>query len=176
MPAARAKHLLGMRRCRVSLQARHGRAQSILPPSLPVHIQKQCDLKSRLVLPGPQGLRGAALAVAVASALEAVALEGVADRHAGGYSGGMRRRLSVACALVGPVGREQRRLTTAPAWLLFFIVVPALTMALTLMHSFKHLLRPKSCIRLQGAAWPPVAREQALPPPLGKSAAAAAAT
>ena len=52
-----------------------------------------------------QGLRGAALEAAVSSALcEAGLGDGeVADRAAGGYSGGMQRRLSVVCALVGGV-------------------------------------------------------------------------
>ncbi len=35
--------------------------------------------------------------------LEAGGLTGAADKLAGAYSGGMRRRLSVACALVGAV-------------------------------------------------------------------------
>ena len=46
------------------------------------------------------GLRGAQLASATSQALDAAALSGVATQRAGTYSGGMRRRLSLACALV----------------------------------------------------------------------------
>ncbi|KAG2422265.1 hypothetical protein HYH02_015468, partial [Chlamydomonas schloesseri] len=50
-----------------------------------------------------KGLRGGGLEAAVSSALAEAGLGGadVADRAAGGYSGGMQRRLSVVCALVG---------------------------------------------------------------------------
>lgn len=46
------------------------------------------------------GLRGAALAERIDVALSAAGLERDAARRAGAYSGGMRRRLSLACALV----------------------------------------------------------------------------
>ena len=49
------------------------------------------------------GLRGEALRRACHEALEAAGLTAVAGQRAGTYSGGMRRRLSLACALVhGP--------------------------------------------------------------------------
>merc|ERR1711871_806648 len=46
-------------------------------------------------------LSGAALNTAVKDALEAVNLTFAKDRKAGKYSGGMKRRLSVACSLIG---------------------------------------------------------------------------
>ena len=46
------------------------------------------------------GLRGADLARATSEALDAAELAPVAAQRAGTYSGGMRRRLSLACALV----------------------------------------------------------------------------
>ncbi|EFJ47434.1 hypothetical protein VOLCADRAFT_43681, partial [Volvox carteri f. nagariensis] len=48
-----------------------------------------------------KGLRGSALEAAVAGGLDEAGLRDVADRPAGCYSGGMQRRLSVVCALVG---------------------------------------------------------------------------
>jgi ABC-2 type transport system ATP-binding protein len=46
------------------------------------------------------GLRGAALAASVQRALEAAGLASLARERAGSLSGGMRRRLSLSCALV----------------------------------------------------------------------------
>ena len=48
-----------------------------------------------------KGLSGAALATAVDAGLEGVSLVEAGDRVAGAYSGGMKRRLQVACALMG---------------------------------------------------------------------------
>ncbi len=49
------------------------------------------------------GLRGSGLARSVAELIESMDLAGLADRRAGGYSAGERRKLGLACALVhGP--------------------------------------------------------------------------
>ena len=48
-----------------------------------------------------KGLGGAALRAAAAEGLRELGLERQADQRSGSYSGGMKRRLSVAIALVG---------------------------------------------------------------------------
>merc|ERR1711937_153530 len=51
-----------------------------------------------------KGLRGSELGSAIREILQEVGLLPFADRYAGKFSGGMKRRLSVACSLIGGPG------------------------------------------------------------------------
>jgi ABC-2 type transport system ATP-binding protein len=93
--------LVGLRRPQTGTIALHGARLSYCPQEFSFY-PMLTGRENLEFFGGVQGLRGPVLRTRVEAAMGLAALEGVADRRAGAYSGGMKRRLNLAIACLAP--------------------------------------------------------------------------